>query len=47
MTDYILRFVDGLGYLPIIEIDGKETYRGEYQKTAEDALAKCDERMTA
>ena len=41
MTDLIVRIVEGYGFLPIIEIDGKEVYRGEYQETAGEALVKC------
>ena len=43
--DYIARLVDGYGYLPIIERDGKEIYRGEFAKTPELALAKCTDWM--
>lgn len=39
--DIILRHVDGYGWLPIIERDGKETYRGEYQKSPQFALWKA------
>ena len=42
MTDLIIRFVEGYGFLPIIEVDGEEIYRGEYQLTSEVALAKCN-----
>lgn len=41
MKDYILRFVKGRGYLPIINDNGIEIYRGEYQKTALEALDRC------
>ena len=39
--DYIIRVVPAYGFLPIIEIDGIEIYRGEFQKYPADALAKC------
>ena len=45
MTDLIIRLVEGYGYLPIIEKDGIETYRGEYQETSGEALAKCEARL--
>lgn len=38
MTDIILREVKGYGWLPIIEIDGREMYRGEYQHCEYTAL---------
>lgn len=38
MTDIIIRKVPNYGWLPIIMIDGKEQYRGEFRKTAEVAL---------
>jgi len=41
MIDYIARSVPGYGYLPIIEEDGVEIYRGEFAETPEFALAKC------
>jgi hypothetical protein len=43
MIDMIVRVVEGYGYLPIVEVDGKEVYRGEYQTTANKALTKCKE----
>ena len=43
MTDLIQRFVQDLGFLPMIIIDGVEVYRGEYQKTPQEALDKCQE----
>lgn len=36
--DIILRHVEGYGWLPIIEKDGQETYRGEYQTSPQFAL---------
>ena len=42
--DYIIRPVDGYGFLPIIKDwneDGKELYRGEFKDTATDALIAC------
>ncbi len=41
MTDIIIRHVPSLGYLPILEIDGTEVYRGEYKTTPKQALQKC------
>ena len=37
-SDLIIRVVHGCGYLPILTIDGKEVYRGEFRKTPEQAL---------
>lgn len=31
----------GLGFLPIVCLDGKEVYRGEYQRTREEAVFKA------
>ena len=45
MSDLIIRRVNGYGYLPIIKLDGKETYRGEYQETPEEALNKIKARI--
>lgn len=39
--DMIVRIVEGYGFLPIVEVDGKEVYRGEFQKTSAQALNKC------
>ena len=39
--DIILRHVDGYGWLPIIELDGKEIYRGEFQTSPQYALWKA------
>ena len=39
MKDFIIRQVDGYGWLPIIIQDGKEVYRGEFQQTP--ILAMC------
>ena len=44
MTELIIIIVPGYGYIPTIKIDGKETYRGAYQETEEDALKKCKAR---
>lgn len=41
MTDIIIRYVEGYNYLPIIQKDGKEIYRGEFQDTPLGALNKC------
>ena len=42
MIDYILRYVEDVGFLPILAIEGEEVYRGEYQDTVEQALDKCE-----
>ena len=42
--DFIIRQVNGCGFLPIVKDwneDDKELYRGEYQDTAAEALAKA------
>jgi len=38
MTDYILRYVEDVGYLPILRVDNAEVYRGEYHDTYQGAL---------
>lgn len=43
MTDMIVRIVDGYGYLPIVEVDGKEVFRGSFKEKAVDALIACME----
>ena len=45
MTDIIVRYVKGLGYLPMLVVDGKEVYRGEYQKTAQAAFGRASAMM--
>ena len=47
MTDLIIRIVEGYGYLPIVEVDGKEVYRGEYRETSGEALERCEARLSA
>lgn len=42
MTDMIIRYVDGYGYLPIVVVDGKEVYRGEFCDFSLVALGKCE-----
>lgn len=44
MLDLIIRHVPGYGYLPLIEIDGKEVYRGEMWPTAGEALYVLEQR---
>ena len=39
--DMVVRYVVGYGYLPIVIVDGKEIYRGEFKTTAEEAFNKC------
>ena len=41
--DIILRHVEGYGWLPIIERDGKEVYRGEFRQTSISAVLACEE----
>lgn len=41
MKDYVIREVPGYGYLPIVQVDGVEVYRGEFKETANFALAAC------
>ena len=39
MTDFIIRWVDDLGFMLIIKDEaGEEVYRGEYKNSAEAAL---------
>ena len=41
MIDLIVRVVPDYGYLPIVEVDGEEIYRGEFKDNAGDALTMC------
>ena len=41
MIDYILRNVEGLGFLPIVIVDDIEVYRGEYAPDPTTALNKA------
>lgn len=41
MYDMIIRYCGRYGFLPIVEQNGKELYRGEHQLSAEDALERC------
>jgi len=44
--DMLIRMVEGYGFLPIIvDGDGQELYRGEYQDSAEMALVKINARI--
>ena len=44
--DMIIRMVEGYGFLPIIvDADGNELYRGEFQESAEMALVKINARI--
>jgi len=36
--DFIVRFVQGYGYLPILIVDGEEVYRGEFKKSPQQAF---------
>lgn len=38
MCDVIVRYVPHYGYLPIVTIDEKEVYRGEFQSQAYEAF---------
>lgn len=40
--DIILRHVEGYGWLPIIERDGRELYRGSFFESAEEALQRAE-----
>jgi hypothetical protein len=42
MTDFVQRHVPGYGWLPIVIVDNKEVYRGEFQRTSFGAQQKCD-----
>ena len=37
--EYIIRIVPQYGFLPILKVNGNEVYRGEFARTAEQALA--------
>ncbi len=38
-VDFTVRFVPSVGYLPmLVNENGKELYRGEFKRTAKDAL---------
>lgn len=41
-TDLVARFVPGYGYLPIVTKNNKEVYRGEFQRSALEAIAVCE-----
>jgi hypothetical protein len=41
MTDFIIRFVEGYGYLPMVKAYGKLLYQGDHQVTPEEALSRC------
>lgn len=44
--DMLIRMVEGYGFLPIIvDGDGNELYRGEFQDSAEMALVKINARI--
>jgi hypothetical protein len=45
MKRIILTEVTGYGWLPTVEDDGKEIYRGEYQVFSLHAFDKADEAM--
>ena len=47
MIDIIIRVVPDYGFLPILEKDGKEVYRGEFQKTPLGAMSKCQDRIAS
>ena len=42
MKRIILTEVTGYGWLPTIEEDGKETYRGEFRGTPAEALSRAE-----
>ena len=41
--DFVVRKVDSKRYIPIIMLDDKEVYRGEFKETPQEALEKCVE----
>jgi len=44
--DMIIRMVEGYGFLPIIvDADGCELYRGEFQDSSQMALVKIEARL--
>ena len=45
MTDIIVRIVPNYGFLPIIMVDGKEVYRGEFQSTHKAAFDRAVARL--
>ena len=45
MVDFIIRLVPNYGYLPIIEKDGVEVFRGSFKKTSAAALETCEEHV--
>ena len=44
-TDIIIRIVPKYGFLPIIERNGQEIYRGEFRSSVEDTLVDCLDRL--
>lgn len=47
MKRIILTEVQGYGWLPTLEEDGKETYRGEFRDTPAEALTRAEIAMKA
>jgi hypothetical protein len=46
--DYVVRFVPGYGYLPLVIVNAtEEKFRGDFYKTAEEALDRAQEAGTA
>ena len=51
IMDFIVRQVSGpemgcitgLGFLPIVVVDGKEVYRGEYKRSFDEAMSFAEE----
>jgi hypothetical protein len=41
IIDICAQFVPGHGFIPKLRIDGSEKYRGEFQKTPEEAVLKA------
>lgn len=39
--DMVVRYVPGVGFLPIMRDEDRETYRGEYKQDPHEALASC------
>lgn len=45
MKRIILAEIQGYGWLPTIEEDGRETYRGEFRTTPAEALERAERAM--
>ena len=43
VIDIVVRCVPSYGYLPIVTVDGKEVYRGEFQPDAQSAFERAEQ----